>query len=66
METLSPFKGAYRDITPIMENQMEKNMENEIQIGEYIRNIGLYTPNIRHSSFHVLFHYPIVAIIIAT
>ena len=29
METLGPFKRYnYKDITPIMENQMEKNMEN--------------------------------------
>ena len=27
METLGPFKGVYRDITPIMENQMDKEME---------------------------------------
>ena len=27
METLRPLEGIYRDITPIMENQMEKNME---------------------------------------
>ena len=33
METLGPFKGVYRDITPIMENQMEKNMENEMEAG---------------------------------
>ena len=31
METLGPFKGVYRDITPIMENQMEKKMENEME-----------------------------------
>ena len=34
METLGPFKGViriYRGITPIMENQMEKNMENEME-----------------------------------
>ena len=29
METLGPFKGYNsRDITPIIENQMEKNMDN--------------------------------------
>ena len=33
METLGPFKGVYRDITPIMENQMEKKMENEMETG---------------------------------
>ena len=33
METLGPFKGVYRDITPIMENQMEKKMENEMESG---------------------------------
>ena len=26
METLGPFKGVYKDITPIMENQMEKDL----------------------------------------
>ena len=31
MEALGPFKGVYRDITPIMENQMEKNMEHEME-----------------------------------
>ena len=30
VDTLGPFKGVYRDITPIMENQMETNMENEM------------------------------------
>ena len=25
METVRPFKGTYRDSTPILENQMEKN-----------------------------------------
>ena len=30
METLDPFEGVYRGITPIMENQMEKQMENEM------------------------------------
>ena len=29
METLGPLKGLYRDITPIMENQMENKMETE-------------------------------------
>ena len=33
METLGPFKGVYRDITPIMENQMEKTMENDMEAG---------------------------------
>ena len=33
METLGPVKGGYRDITPIMENQMEKKMENEMETG---------------------------------
>ena len=33
METLGPFKGVYRDITPIMEDKMEKNMENEMGTG---------------------------------
>ena len=33
METLGPVKGVYRDITPIMENQMEKKMENEMETG---------------------------------
>ena len=33
METLGPFKGVSRDITPIMENQWEKNMENEMETG---------------------------------
>ena len=34
METLGPFKryvGVYREITPIMENQMEKGMEKEME-----------------------------------
>ena len=31
METLGPFKGVYRDITPMMENQMEKTMENDME-----------------------------------
>ena len=31
METLGPFKGAYRDIPPRMENQMEKKMETEME-----------------------------------
>ena len=34
METLGPFKGVmriYRGITPIMENQMQKNMEHEME-----------------------------------
>ena len=41
METLGPFKGVYRDITPIMENQMEKNMENDMETEEYrdLRNL---------------------------
>ena len=38
-ETLGPFKGVYRDITPIMENQMEKKMENEMETGIIL---GLY------------------------
>ena len=33
MATLSPGKGIYSDITPIMENQMEHKMENEIETG---------------------------------
>ena len=33
METLGPFKGVYRDIIPIMENQMEKKMENGMETG---------------------------------
>ena len=33
MENLGPFKGGiYRDITPILENQMEKKMENDMEI----------------------------------
>ena len=31
METLGPFTGMYRDITRIMENQMEHNMENDME-----------------------------------
>ena len=31
--TLGPFKGIYRDLTPIMENQMEKKMENIMETG---------------------------------
>ena len=31
METLCPFKGVYRHITPIMENQMEKKVENKLE-----------------------------------
>ena len=31
METLGPFKGVYRDNTPIMENQVQKKMENEME-----------------------------------
>ena len=27
------YKGVCRDITPIMENQMEKKMENEMETG---------------------------------
>ena len=33
METLGPFKGVYRDTTPIMEDHMEKNMEDEMEPG---------------------------------
>ena len=33
METLGPFKGVYRDITAIMENQLEKKMEHGIETG---------------------------------
>ena len=33
MEALGPFKGVYRDTTPIMENQLDKNMENEMETG---------------------------------
>ena len=36
METLGPFKGVYKDITPIMENQMEKKMKWKlVYIGDY-------------------------------
>ena len=40
METLGPFKGVYRDITPRMENQMEKKMENDMETREYIGIMG--------------------------
>ena len=33
METLGPFKGVYRDITPVIENQMGKDMENIMDTG---------------------------------
>ena len=33
MATLSPCKGVYRDITPIMENQMEHKMDNKMETG---------------------------------
>ena len=37
MEALGPLKGVYRDISghypSIMENQMEKNMEHEMETG---------------------------------
>ena len=32
---------GYRDITPIMENQMEKKMENEMETGKIWRIMGL-------------------------
>ena len=35
METLGPFKGVYMNIIPIMENQMEKKLENDMDIWEY-------------------------------
>ena len=33
MDTLGPFKRAYRHSTPIMENQLEKHMEHEMKTG---------------------------------
>ena len=33
MDTMGPFKGVYRDISKIMENQLEKNMENQMKLG---------------------------------
>ena len=33
MEALGPFKGVHRDIALIMENQMEKKMETEMETG---------------------------------
>ena len=34
METLGPLKGVYRDIRPpLMENQIEKNMDNLLETG---------------------------------
>ena len=35
MEALGPFKGISRDFTRIMENQMKKKMDNEMETALY-------------------------------
>ena len=56
----NPYKGftemLYRDITPTMENQMEKNTENEMEtgviyvVGNYIQGL-LNSPDFRDLEF---------------
>ena len=36
MDTLGALKGVYRDINPIMENQMEKSMEDDWEAGSIV------------------------------
>ena len=56
METLGPIKGVYRDITPIMENQMEKNMEHEIETG-IVRGLYGYTTALRFLCYESLLFF---------
>ena len=34
METFDPLEGVYRDIAPVLENQLENGFENEMETGD--------------------------------
>ena len=55
MEALGRFEGVCRDITPIMENQTEKNMENEMGTGIIIGYAGvIYWENGKESGYYYI------------